>query len=168
LLKSAAGDRVALEAPGGREYLMVLEVCYERIPVEPFREPPGAESSAKEHADTNRSEKGWRRGSYKFQAASQQDAEKGVSPPFARFVRHGPPGALRRVSMTRCVGQAEDRAILTVVGQTRMNTLHTPASCMRVDRIDARRIARFPQHGSCIPAIFHPGSCGSSHVEQLY
>jgi transcription elongation factor GreB len=49
LLKSAAGDRVALEAPAGREYLMVLEVRYERIPVEPFREPPGAEASAKEH-----------------------------------------------------------------------------------------------------------------------
>src|SRR5438067_10931332 len=42
LLKSAAGDRVALEAPGGREYLMVIEVRYECIPVEPFREPPGA------------------------------------------------------------------------------------------------------------------------------
>jgi len=25
----------------------VLEVCYERISVEPFREPPGAEASAK-------------------------------------------------------------------------------------------------------------------------
>ena len=48
LLKSSAGDRVALEAPGGKEYLMVLDVRYERIPVEPFREPPGAESSAKE------------------------------------------------------------------------------------------------------------------------
>jgi hypothetical protein len=24
----------------------VLDVCYERIPVEPFREPPGAESSS--------------------------------------------------------------------------------------------------------------------------
>ena len=49
LLKSAAGDRVVLEAPGGREYLMVLDVCYQRIPVEPFREPPGAEAAAKEH-----------------------------------------------------------------------------------------------------------------------
>ena len=49
LLKSSAGDRVALEAPGGKEYLMVLDVRYERIPVEPFREPPGAEASAKEH-----------------------------------------------------------------------------------------------------------------------
>ena len=48
LLKSAAGDRVALEAPGGREYLDVLEVCYERISVEPFREPLGAEASATE------------------------------------------------------------------------------------------------------------------------
>ncbi len=48
LLKSAAGDSVALEAPGGREYLMVLEVCYKRIPVEPFREPAGAEASTNE------------------------------------------------------------------------------------------------------------------------
>jgi transcription elongation factor GreB len=49
LLKSAAGDRVALEAPGGREDLTVLEVSYQRIPVEPFREPPGAEASSNEH-----------------------------------------------------------------------------------------------------------------------
>lgn len=49
LLKSASGDRVALQAPSGSEDLMVLEVRYERIPVEPFREPPGAEASAKEH-----------------------------------------------------------------------------------------------------------------------
>src|SRR3954464_3852698 len=48
LMKSAAGDRVALQAPGGTEHLIVLEVCYERISVEPFREPPGAEASAKE------------------------------------------------------------------------------------------------------------------------
>src|SRR5450631_3579477 len=48
LMKSAAGDRVALESPGGTEYLTVLEVCYKRISVEPFREPPGAEASAKE------------------------------------------------------------------------------------------------------------------------
>src|SRR5258707_9133736 len=47
LMKSAAGDRVVLHAPGGTEYLTVLEVCYERISVEPFREPPGAETSAK-------------------------------------------------------------------------------------------------------------------------
>src|SRR6202171_3445966 len=47
LMKSAAGDRVVLHAPGGTEYLTVLEVCYERISVDPFREPPGAEASAK-------------------------------------------------------------------------------------------------------------------------
>src|SRR4029077_7221946 len=35
LLKSAAGDRVVLQAPGGTEYLDVLKVCYERISVEP-------------------------------------------------------------------------------------------------------------------------------------
>ena len=47
LIKLAAGDRVILQAPGGTDYLTVLEVCYERIPVEPFREPPGAEASAR-------------------------------------------------------------------------------------------------------------------------
>lgn len=46
LMKSAVGDRVALQAPGGTDYLIVLNVCYERISVEPFREPPGAEASA--------------------------------------------------------------------------------------------------------------------------
>ena len=46
-MKSAAGDRVVLHAPGGTEQLLVLEVRYERISVEPFREPPGAESAAK-------------------------------------------------------------------------------------------------------------------------
>ena len=47
LMKSAAGDRVVLQAPGGTEYLTVLEVCYSRVAVEPFREPPGSEASAK-------------------------------------------------------------------------------------------------------------------------
>ena len=47
LMKSAAGDRVALQAPGGTENLIVLEVRYQRISVEPFREPPGSEASAK-------------------------------------------------------------------------------------------------------------------------
>jgi transcription elongation factor GreB len=46
LMKSAEGDEVVLQAPGGTEYLTVLEVRYERIAVEEFREPPGAESSA--------------------------------------------------------------------------------------------------------------------------
>jgi transcription elongation factor GreB len=47
LMKSAAGDRVVLQAPAGTQYLTVLEVCYERISVEPFREPLGAEASGK-------------------------------------------------------------------------------------------------------------------------
>ncbi len=48
LMKAAAGDRVILQAPGGTEHLTVLEVRYERISVEPFREPPGAEAAAKQ------------------------------------------------------------------------------------------------------------------------
>ena len=47
LMKAGAGDRVVLRAPGGVEHLRVLDVAYERIPVEPFHEPPGAESAAK-------------------------------------------------------------------------------------------------------------------------
>ncbi len=47
LMKSAAGDSVVLQLPGGTEYLTVLQVCYKRISVEPFREPPGSEASAK-------------------------------------------------------------------------------------------------------------------------
>jgi transcription elongation factor GreB len=45
LMKSAAGDRVTLHAPGGTEHLHILEVSYQRIPVKPFIEPPGAESA---------------------------------------------------------------------------------------------------------------------------
>ena len=51
LMKSAAGDRVALQAPGGTEYLIVLQVGYERISVEPFREPPGAEAPPRSSLD---------------------------------------------------------------------------------------------------------------------
>ncbi|MBL8220851.1 MAG: transcription elongation factor GreB [Bryobacterales bacterium] len=47
LMKSTEGDSVVLQAPGGTAELTVLEVRYERIVVEPFREPPGAESTAK-------------------------------------------------------------------------------------------------------------------------
>ena len=47
LMKSAADDEVVLHAPGGTEYLTVLEVRYERIAVEPFREPAGSEASGK-------------------------------------------------------------------------------------------------------------------------
>ena len=48
LMKSGPGDRVVLHAPSGAERLEILEVRYERIPVEPFREPPGAEATVKE------------------------------------------------------------------------------------------------------------------------
>ena len=47
LMKSGPGDRVVLHAPGSTEHLQILEVRYERIPSEPFSEPPGAEVAAK-------------------------------------------------------------------------------------------------------------------------
>ncbi|MGE3841121.1 MAG: transcription elongation factor GreB [Vicinamibacterales bacterium] len=43
LMKSGAGDSVVLHAPGGVEELDILEVRYQRIPIEPFTEPPGAQ-----------------------------------------------------------------------------------------------------------------------------
>jgi transcription elongation factor GreB len=47
LMKAGPGDRVVLRAPGGTEKLEILEVRYQRISMEPFREPPGAESAPK-------------------------------------------------------------------------------------------------------------------------
>jgi transcription elongation factor GreB len=47
LMKAGPGDSVVLHAPGGTEHLEILEVRYERIPVESFSEPPGAESTPK-------------------------------------------------------------------------------------------------------------------------
>ena len=47
LMKSRPGDCVILHAPGATEPLQILEVRYERIAVEPFKEPPGAESTRK-------------------------------------------------------------------------------------------------------------------------
>ena len=47
LMKSGPGDCVVLHAPGTTEQLQILEVRYERIPVAPFSEPPGAESAPK-------------------------------------------------------------------------------------------------------------------------
>jgi transcription elongation factor GreB len=47
LMKAEAGDSVILQLPEGTENLTVLEVRYQHISVEPFREPPGAEASAK-------------------------------------------------------------------------------------------------------------------------
>ena len=48
LMKSGPGDSVVLHAPGGTEQLEILEVRYERIPVEPFIEPPGAEAGPRD------------------------------------------------------------------------------------------------------------------------
>ena len=48
LMRSAEGDSVVLDAPGGKEHLKILEVRYERITVEPFREPPGSAAAEKE------------------------------------------------------------------------------------------------------------------------
>ena len=47
LMKSGPGDSVVLYAPGGTERLEILEVRYECIPIDPFTEPPGAESAPK-------------------------------------------------------------------------------------------------------------------------
>ena len=56
LMKSTAGDRVVLQAPSGTQYLTVLEVCYQRISVEPFREPPGSEASLRASRRPSRNE----------------------------------------------------------------------------------------------------------------
>lgn len=50
LMKFGPGDSVVVRAPGGTEALEIIEVRYERIPVEPFAEPPGAESAPKTRA----------------------------------------------------------------------------------------------------------------------
>jgi transcription elongation factor GreB len=41
LMKAGPGDRVTLRAPGTTEQLQILDVRYERILIEPFREPAG-------------------------------------------------------------------------------------------------------------------------------
>jgi transcription elongation factor GreB len=47
LTKAAEDDEVVLHAPGGTETLIVREVRYERIAIEPFREPDVDEVSTK-------------------------------------------------------------------------------------------------------------------------
>ena len=47
LMKAGPGDRVVLRAPAGVEHLDILDVRYQRVPVEPFSEPPGAESAGR-------------------------------------------------------------------------------------------------------------------------
>lgn len=45
LMKSSPGDRVVLRAPKKTEHLEILDVEYAPIPMDPFREPPGAEAA---------------------------------------------------------------------------------------------------------------------------
>jgi transcription elongation factor GreB len=45
LMKSTPGDRVIVHAPTKTEQIEVVDVEYVPIPMEPFREPPGAESA---------------------------------------------------------------------------------------------------------------------------
>jgi len=45
LMKASAGDRVVLRAPTKTERLEILDVEYAAIPIEPYKEPPGAEAA---------------------------------------------------------------------------------------------------------------------------
>ena len=45
LMKASAGDRVVLRAPRKTEQLVILDVDYAQIPMDPYREPAGAESA---------------------------------------------------------------------------------------------------------------------------
>ena len=46
LMKGSPGDRVIVRAPTKSQHLEILEVEYAPIPMDPFREPPGAEAAA--------------------------------------------------------------------------------------------------------------------------
>ena len=50
LMKAAVGDRVVLRAPTKTEELEIVDVDYVPIAMEPFQEPPGAESAPREDA----------------------------------------------------------------------------------------------------------------------
>lgn len=45
LMKASPGDSVVLVAPKKSERLEIVDVRYEALPMDPFREPPGAESA---------------------------------------------------------------------------------------------------------------------------
>ena len=47
LMKARPGDRVALVAPAKTEHLEIIDVDYAPIPIDPFREPLGAQSTPK-------------------------------------------------------------------------------------------------------------------------
>jgi transcription elongation factor GreB len=46
-MKASPGDRVDLCAPAKTERLEIINVEYASIPIDPFREPPGAQSKPK-------------------------------------------------------------------------------------------------------------------------
>src|SRR5580765_7284558 len=47
LMKASPGDRVELRAPAKTEHLEIIDVKYAPIPMDPFREPLGAQSTPK-------------------------------------------------------------------------------------------------------------------------
>jgi transcription elongation factor GreB len=47
LMKASPGDHVNLRAPAKTEHLEIIDVEYAPIPMDPFREPPGAQSAAR-------------------------------------------------------------------------------------------------------------------------
>jgi transcription elongation factor GreB len=47
LMKAGPGDSVAVSAPEKTDYLEIIDVEYAPIPMDPFREPPGAQSAPK-------------------------------------------------------------------------------------------------------------------------
>jgi transcription elongation factor GreB len=47
LMKASAGDRVVVRAPEKTDHLEIIDVEYAPIPMDPFREPPGAQSAPK-------------------------------------------------------------------------------------------------------------------------
>jgi transcription elongation factor GreB len=49
LMKSSPGEQVVLRAPAKTEHLEIIDVVYSPIPMDPFREPPGAQSTEQEH-----------------------------------------------------------------------------------------------------------------------
>jgi transcription elongation factor GreB len=44
LMKSGPGDHVVVHAPSKTEQIEILDVEYKPIPIDPFREPPGAQA----------------------------------------------------------------------------------------------------------------------------
>jgi len=47
LMKASPGDRVDLRAPAKTEHLEIIDAEYVPIPMDPFREPLGAQSTPK-------------------------------------------------------------------------------------------------------------------------